>query len=533
MPARPRISLALLLGLVIALMIPSVAMAQPRAIMAANTDERTPSRAWAAYQGSDGEHLLVYLAPRDETPGGQRGQIQGVRTLGPRLPSAMAALGERVYLAFPPVVRDGRRLIRIYSLQALPSPVGGLWMLDPPDQFKAHAPIETRDALLGLTATSGDLWALLKGDDGLSLARLTGSGWQITPVPDEIPDRRVELRSIGPDPVLIDRSAIRFRAHRFDRQNTRWDPLGHELSVGLDARILSAPNALRVIDHPRQGDPARLRHWSDDGVFQILDALPVPADAALALLPDRHTLLALRVAKPAEPVVSDDGAPSVGEPSVMLMELSTRDGSVLFDDPPRVSAPVSPEEFRFLVVMMVLIMVGVLVVVILPDRTDAMVMPEGVVLGEPGRRLMASVLDAMAVCVIVGSIAGIPATDILTLTVIMQPGNAWGIFPITILAGIAYSTSAESILGATPGKMLMGLRLVAAQQGAARRVPFPRVLARNIIKWALPPVAALALVDPEGLHRADRATRSLVVSPRPAGPEDATERRGEDEDAEP
>jgi len=37
-------------------------------------------------------------------------------------------------------------------------------------------------------------------------------------------------------------------------------------------------------------------------------------------------------------------------------------------------------------------------------------------------------------------------------------------------------------------------------------------IVRNIIKWILPPVAAMALIDPQMLHRGDRATRSLVAS---------------------
>jgi len=45
------------------------------------------------------------------------------------------------------------------------------------------------------------------------------------------------------------------------------------------------------------------------------------------------------------------------------------------------------------------------------------------------------------------------------------------------------------------------------------RIPLWAAIVRNMIKWLVPPVAALVLLDPERLHRGDRATRTLVVAP--------------------
>jgi uncharacterized RDD family membrane protein YckC len=261
-----------------------------------------------------------------------------------------------------------------------------------------------------------------------------------------------------------------------------------------------------VIDLDESGT-ARLRYWSDDGVFLIQSTLPsLPQGAAIALLDDTDSFVVASYA----PLGDDPDA----ERTIELTEFGGTSGEVLFAGAPAVSAPVSVEEFRFLVAMMILVMSGVLVVVILPDRADAMHLPEGTALADPGRRLLATLIDVFIVTSVVGATAGVSAIDIVTGAIIVHPGNAWTIFPMTIIAGVLYATSAEYLVGATPGKVIMGLRLVAAEPGAPKRPKLWRVLVRNIIKWVLPPVAALAMIDPESLHRGDRTSRTLVVTRR-------------------
>ena len=224
----------------------------------------------------------------------------------------------------------------------------------------------------------------------------------------------------------------------------------------------------------------------------------------MAMLDSSTTLIGLRS------IESDEES----EAAVELIELDARTGEVRHAGPPIVASPVSPEEFRFIVVMMVLVMGGVLVVVILPDRTNAMHIPEGYALADPGRRMVAMLLDVVVVAAIVGRVFGVSVTDILTLTVLIRPDNAWVVFPMIIVAGVVYSSVSEVLYGASPGKLMMGLRVVAAEPGEPKRAKLWSVLVRNVIKWVLPPVAALALVDPEALHRGDRTSKSLVVVPR-------------------
>jgi uncharacterized RDD family membrane protein YckC len=486
----------------------SVTRGDDRVMITSNIDD-APSRAWAVYRNAAKENLLVYFAPREQSDRLEPatiGQLQGVRPLGARLPISIASLDDRVYLVFPPVVSERRRMMRVYSLRAVPSPVGGLWVLDPAAQLQVEQPIVSAASLIGMHATSESVWALLKDDeDTLELQRLDPSGWVRVPVTDTIDPRRVELSAIGPDPVLIDRSGLRFVASRFDTRADAWSPIAHELEIGRDTEIHAAPNAMRVIDRAESGG-ARLRYWSDDGVFLIAEDLEIPEASGIAFLHGNDSIIAVRAL--------DTEQTDEGEPTVDLTELDLNTSQVLYAGAPAVTAPVSAEEFRFLVVMMILVMSGVLIIVILPDRADAMHLPEGTAIADPGRRLVATMIDAFIVTTIVGAFFGVSTAEIVTLTVIMLPGNAWGVFPMTIICGIVYSTLGESLVGATPGKLLMRIRLVAAEPGDPRRPRFWSVLVRNTIKWALPPVAALALIDPEALHRGDRTSRSLVVSPR-------------------
>ena len=480
-------------------------------VLITSTLDDHPSRGWAVYRNSQREHMLVYFAPRDDdaqaaSGGAARGQIQAVRALGTRLPIAIGARGERAYLVFPPTYADGKRLMRVYTLRAIPSPVGGLWTLDPASRFDVERPIVSDANLIGFQATGEALWTLLKDGDDVGLLRLGQSDWEPATLPDDISTRRLELRAIGNDPVLIDRSGLEFIAYQLETGTNEWQRLGATLPIAKDTRLLSGQHAIHVIDENDEGT-LRVRLWSGDGVFQLAEGVSVPEDTEFTLLSSSATLLGIYE-------VNDTGEDDQQGAKAHLIELNARTGDELYRGAPSVTSPVSEEEFRFLVVMMVLVMSGVLVVVILPDKADSMAIPDGVALADPGRRLMATMIDVVAVSALVGSFVGVSAADIITLAVIVQPGNSWAVFPLTIISGIVYSTLTEFLFAGTPGKLIARIRLVSAEPGLPHRPRPWSILVRNIIKWVLPPVAALALIDPETLHRGDRVSRSLVVVPR-------------------
>ncbi len=495
------------------------AVTEPGPTLLASTLDKTGSRAWSVYRNSLGDHLLVLLAPRDANSSAsppyqasEPGQVQSMRPLGKRMPIAMSATGDRVYMVYRAVSANRQRMMRVYSAKATPSPVGGLWVIDPPDRLDTHDPIITPGDLLDFEASADAIWALVREPDATVLLRAQGGAWSSVPLPEGLDTRRLDLVAIDTDIVLVDRTGTSFHAQRYDAGSQQWRPLPDALPLGGHTRLCSGRRAITAIDWDEQG-LARLRSWSPAGVFTVATGIDLPRDAQYGVLDSSETLLGIRTH-----ILAPD--PAMVEPteSIELIELDLMNASVRFRGSPVASAPVTAEEFRFLVGMMILIMVGVLVVVILPDRSSVMLLPDGCVLADPGRRLIATLLDAVIVATLVGQVFGVSASEILTLSVIVRPDNAWAVIPATIIAGVFYATAFEYLLSATPGKLITGIRVARAQDGPRTRPGLWSVLVRNIIKWVLPPVAALALIDPETLHRGDRASKTLVVMPRPEQP---------------
>lgn len=485
-------------------------------LLAGSISERG-SRGWGVYRNAQNEHILMFIAPRDAGPDGTNagepapaGQVQAMRSLGTRTPLGIAAMDDRVYLVYPPVYANSTRLMRVYSASAMPGNVGGMWIISPAGRLETRPAIQTTGDFVDLQATRDALYVLLDEEGTLRLRRLEDGGWAGVPLPEGINPRRLDLVAIGAWLVLVDRAGLAFTARVLDPETGAWSSLGDELSIGLHTKLLAGERSVGVLDWD-ESDLARYRVWSDDGVFTIADGVEgVPRDASYVLLDSSETLLGMRA------LGADDAGQA--QPSAELLEFDASDLGERFRGQPVASAPVTPEEFRFLVGMMMLVMTGVLVVVILPDRTDAMRIPESCVLADPVRRLIATMLDAVLVASIVGWVYGVSASEILTLTVIVRPDNAWGVIPATMLSGFVFGTVCEWLLGYTPGKLLMGLRVARAMPDIVERPRLWSAAVRNLIKWVLPPVAALALIDPESLHRGDRSSRSLVVMPRPADP---------------
>ena len=83
---------------------------------------------------------------------------------------------------------------------------------------------------------------------------------------------------------------------------------------------------------------------------------------------------------------------------------------------------------------------------------------------------------------------------------------------------VAWKGAGGAVFGRSIGKMLNGLIVARVDKSAAGlpagqfKPPAPmRALARNIIKWFVPPVSMLVLSDPSGRHRGDHLARCAVL----------------------
>ncbi len=499
--------------MLIGLLTSSFASAQ---VLVASSLDDTHTHAWAVYENSNNEIVLVHLPPRDGDLGARipidpalPGELHAVRTLN-KFPDGLAAIGNRVYLVFPTATVGERKIGRVYSGKAVPSPVGSVWGFTPSGRLDSEPAIQIEGELVDLVATSDSVWALIKADNEYHLITLADSSWEAGVLP-VVQSPVWRISALGDRVVAVDLADDNnLQAYVLGEDHTTWTTHWSTLPSPMgDFEIIASLHGLFILDQDEHGS-GRIQTWSNSGIFTIASGLDLPTNINFSALDSVNRLVGI-----AEQIQldTDISEASQSQPTVQVYEIDLADGSMVYVGEPVVSSPVSAAEMRFLMGMMVLIMVGVLVVVIMPDRADAMGIPDGFALADPGRRLMATMFDVFFVSFVMGLLFDVRVIEIITLSVIVRSDTSWLVIPAVLISGIVSMSLLEWLVGASPGKWLMGIRVVRGVGGPMSRIPLWAAIVRNMIKWLVPPVAALVLLDPERLHRGDRATRTLVVAP--------------------
>ncbi|MCY3682425.1 MAG: RDD family protein [Gemmatimonadetes bacterium] len=105
-----------------------------------------------------------------------------------------------------------------------------------------------------------------------------------------------------------------------------------------------------------------------------------------------------------------------------------------------------------------------------------------------GRRLLATVLDFLILHLVL---------TVVLRNMLLSPAGVWMVDFIFI---VVYSAVFVGVMGQTPGKMLLGLRVIDAQGGGLN---YGQTFRRAVVKWA--PVFVLfilmALLTPEELYQ--------------------------------
>ncbi len=214
-----------------------------------------------------------------------------------------------------------------------------------------------------------------------------------------------------------------------------------------------------------------------------------------------------------------------GSGEVEIAEVSLVTGDVLYRGEPVRISPITATQFRLLAAALVGMAVLALLIVLGPGETP-IVLPEGASLAEPGRRFIATVADLAVAAGVVSLVFRVPVLDLLSLRVLFAGDGSWVAVPATLGAAVVVCTLLEWLVGCTLGKALTGCRVASVRAADAQTSRGPdapparphlwQALVRNLIKWGLPPVAALALLDPSGRHRGEVLSRTAVVVPTPA-----------------
>lgn len=470
-----------------------------------------PSHAWLTVAGEE-DLALAHLPPRGVGGAGgaegRGGSVAGlVRMVRPlrETPEAMAGVGDRVFVVFGPTDTPGGKIRRVLTSRSLPAGVSDLWTDLPVGVFDLAPGLPGEGRLVDLAVSAGGdgpaardgrLHALMAGDGSISLLRLENDAWVAVTLPfEEVVDPA--------DSALVSFGAGVLLAMREGDTSLGW-------TLGPDGVWEIA----RVSDWDRfwaaswrhgfgRGVVVGVAEGAGTGVWTIgeeaawrigrLDAMPA---AAAVVLPASGRLVVVGR--------KDDGV-------VHAEEMSLVTGRVLHDGPVRSRTPVSVGEFRLIVGMLLAVMVAALLVIVRPAGDAAWTVPDGFALADPGRRLFATVLDALLMLWVVAPGFGVSVREVLSLQVLMMEGHAWMAIPAVMVGGALAMGVWEGLLGYSPGKFVVGLRVCRGEGGPVRKLGVFWGLVRATIKWMIPPVAALALLDREGRHRGDAAARAVVV----------------------
>jgi hypothetical protein len=463
-----------------------------------------PSHAWLTVAGEE-DLALAHVPPRVSHEAGV-GLVRMVRPLR-ETPEAMAGVGDRVYAVFGPTETPGGLIRRVLTSRAVPSGVSGLWTDVPVGVFDLAPGLPGDGRLLDLAVAGGiavrggvgqqgRLHALMAGDGSISLLRMETDAWVAVDLPfEEVVDPAdAALVSYG-DGVLL--------AMREGDTSLGWTlgPDGDWAIARLSdwERFWSASwrhgFGRGVVVGVVEGAGTGVWTLGEEAAWRLGRLEPMPGAAAVVLASSGRLVVVGR---------KDNGV-------VHAAEMSLVTGRVLHDGPVRNRAPVSVGEFRLIVGMLLAVMVAALLVIVRPSGETAWTVPDGFALADPGRRLIATMIDTFLMVWLVAPAFGASVREVLTLQVLMIEGHAWMAIPAVMVGGSLAMGVWEGLLGYSPGKFLVGLRVYRGEAGSVRKLGVFWGLVRATIKWMIPPVAALALLDREGRHRGDAAARAVVV----------------------
>lgn len=516
------------------------------------------------------QFALVHVPPRGAS-GAASGSAESARLFFDR-PVALAADEDTVFI-IRDVTSEGVVSRHVESVRATPTPIEGVWAFEPAGRTRVHPMLEPSGRVLGAAAQGGRLLVLRETDEGPRLHALerNAGAWTDAALPEGV-DAGVtggagatRLTLVGGETAaLVRHTSLGWEAWEATAEGWQRMPL-HGSSDGANGGGAVGPGAVPI------GTAASGVVWLDEraagtdgGIWagivgpdavQPFPMLPRPAgDLSAVVLAGASPRLVLVGA--ARAGASGDGEPADGAPggagrvggggivgaaaggvaggrTFRVVEVSLTTGEVLAEGPVQRSLPVDPAEFRLLAVMLVALMATALIVVLRPAADSrVLVLPERVALAGSGRRLVAAVLDGVLVVSVGARLLGVDPQTALGAEGVFQLASSWTTIPAMMGLGALYGTLSESVFGRTLGKAVVGCAVIAVGPGAGagagagaagagresvlRRLPLAACMARNAVKWVLPPVAALVLFEPAGRHRGDVLAGAAVVVRREA-----------------
>jgi hypothetical protein len=492
---------------------------------------RRPGDVAAAEPGS----ILLHLPPRrsgELSTADFDGAARLVTTLL-AMPEAIAARGDEVVLVFPPVADETPRRRTVIRVRTTPAPGGAGWHYDAGSgRLTALPSLPAGGRLLGFGSTARDLVALLEGPELLVLRERQ---WQPISLPTGFESSTtMTLVSGGPSFALVQPGTAWLGSLEWAPSSPVFGPppripmsVGPVPTVVWTAASWTWPKDLSAVSVQLVGDePIATGRVDGSGLVRVQSlAAAAPRVLAEVEVPEPFVTAAIadvgRIA-----LVWPDGEPSADRrllPRLRITEVSAHTGAVLYSGQLRAPPPVVADELRLLAIAAAGAMLAVVLIVLRPggSSSDAAPLPRGFGPADPGRRVAASLIDLVISAILASLLTGQSALHILSVMAILTRPGVIDALLLTLLIGAGCSTVLEGLLGRTPGKLLLGLRVVrpvAAVGPGGERLPVLgrpglwRAGLRNAVRWLAPPIAMGGLSGLDGRHRGDLAAGTMVVS---------------------
>lgn len=560
-----------------------VAQAADRPLLVAGGDpvidkSSTSGHGWVFVPGKGGgDGFLVHAVPRQGVQRASAGSVRLVMALK-KAPLAMSAWdGEVLMLAGPRGDDATRPLTRTLSSVKASGPVSlGNWVYRPSDrlELRGSLPADTVPrSLVGSSLGPVVVWERVVPGGTVSELEVAvlddGSDWRVLQPPAGFP-----RSSAGEAHALATQSGVMLATRAPGGEVlelwkatpmlsgvsagvllpvlTRWESAGvarlpaefrgrplRTMGAGADSWLLRDGGHTLLGSRTgaglalwRLGASEAERLWHTDDARGMVGSLVSGGVGAV-------TFLMYDAKEPEKPLpkgtaTGDAGsgrdappaAPEAGR--LRVVEVSSSTGAVLADLPAHTDGFLSRGELQVLWLLFIGVGVVILLVVLRIDGPQEIQLPEGTSLASPIRRVIAGGLDVLLAVGLASMVAGGSPSQWLS----PATSASSSLVPLLSVIGFGWllGTLGEATLGCSPGKLLVGVRVMglvangerpagrakgdaatAPTVWRAERPRFYQALLRNMVRWFMPPMGMMMIVDNNWRHPGDLLGRTVVV----------------------
>jgi uncharacterized RDD family membrane protein YckC len=218
------------------------------------------------------------------------------------------------------------------------------------------------------------------------------------------------------------------------------------------------------------------------------------------------------VESPLDRTTTTDSEPATQDPftrKVMLREVSLETGRELWFGGARMGLTLVTRQYQFIAGGLIAAMIVVMIFVLRPDRPPVK-LPEGTEPAGAIRRGLASLVDLGLGAAVAGLFLDVPMSAVLDPRMYLAGELGLAAWGLTVGTTALICTIGEGLAGHSVGKLIAGCMVVSVRPSPGRAT-WGQALLRNLIRWSLPPLGVLVLLDRDGRHPGDLAGGTAVV----------------------